>query len=159
MVDESEPVLTEAEVLHDVHSELRGAADDLRRLTERLKEQTAVVERLDTLLTKALELIPAAAIVVDADGNLVAASRGARDAYPKMANGALGQPVTTVLPEDLCRDIMAIARSDSTDSSDSSTRVDLGRRLDSGDAPSWVPVGEGEVAALPKGWAIAVLRT
>jgi hypothetical protein len=86
--------------LDEARLELDRAAEDLERLTERLEERTERIEWLESLLDELLELLTVPALVLDDDHRVLAASRGAEDRYPAVAEG-LGRRVPDPLAGEL----------------------------------------------------------
>jgi PAS domain-containing protein len=87
-----------ATVIEQARAEVERASRELERLTEQLNDRTELVERLEVLTDALLDLLPTPAVVVDAEGTLVAVSRGAAAEYPYLAD-ALGRSAATVLPK------------------------------------------------------------
>lgn len=153
MAEQPEPdhVSVDSDLLREIRSELDCSTDDISRLTDRIQEQAAVVERLETVITEMLHLLPRPAIVVDAEGHIAAVSQGAQDDYPEISPRAVGEPATAVLPNHLGRDIIGAARSQRS-------RSDATHAHEAGSASSWIAVNGAKVIALPQGWAFAVLQ-
>ncbi|MGH9211574.1 MAG: hypothetical protein ACRD2C_12955 [Acidimicrobiales bacterium] len=91
--------------------ELANAVADLEHLTSELRQRTQLVERLEVLTDALLDLVAIPAVVVDAQGRIVAVSRGAASTQADLAN-ALGKPVSSVVGQPLVDEIAAFAAGD-----------------------------------------------
>lgn len=153
MAEEPEPdhVSVDPGLLEEIRSELERSTDDISRLTDRIQEQAAVVERLETVVTEVLHLLPGAAVVVDAEGHIAAVSQGAHDDFPSISTRAVGEEATKVLPGHLGRDIMGVVRSQRSKPSDDSWR-------EADTSKGWITINGAKVIALPQGWAFAILQ-
>lgn len=98
---------SDAGLLDAARLEMDRAAGDLERVVRLLDERTERVEWLETLVDELLELVGVPALVVDADGCILALSRAAEADLPG-AKGALGKPVSSLLPDLLDDDVTTV---------------------------------------------------
>lgn len=87
----------EASMLDAARDEMERAAEDLEGLTTRLRECTARLDWLESLVDELLGLLAVPALVLDSEGRILAMSRGAEHLIDD-PDAALGRPAATVLP-------------------------------------------------------------
>lgn len=149
------PADVDEELLGEVQSELERSAEDLARLTERVQEQTAVVERLEFLVTEVLNLVPAPAVVVDPDCRIAAVSQGARDTLRRVSTGTPGEQAASALPADVVEIVREVARSTPPAFPDANTPPAAHAREPS----RWISAPGARIMALTEGWTLVVLES
>lgn len=87
----------DASMLDAAREEMERAAEDLEGLTSRLRDCTARVDWLESLVDELLGLLVVPALVLDRDGCILAMSRGAERLLDD-PDAALGRAAATVLP-------------------------------------------------------------
>lgn len=141
------------DLLRQVRAEIDRSAEDLHRLTERVNDQNLTMERLEMLVTELLDLLPAPAVVVDADGLIAAVSQGTGEHDPELWKTKVGRPATSGLPARLGNDIIAVGRA----REQPPEAVTTTRAGKADVATHWVDVDGARALALPGGWVLAVL--
>jgi hypothetical protein len=138
------------EFLEEIRTELESSADDIDRLTDRITEQAAVVERLETLVNQVFQVLPCAAVVVDPDGSIAAVSE--EEGHPAVSQSLVGKRATSVLPRELSSAILAVAQAPEDSPGQRAARAEA-----TPTTGRWVSVDNARVAPLPGGWVFAIL--